>query len=191
LYGIEFVVEAADIDESPLPNENASDYVTRLAQEKALDRFPSLASSPCSLVLAADTCVAVGDSILGKPDNLEDFLAMMKSLSGQVHKVHSGVSLITDTKQVETLLVTTEVEFREISSDEMSRYWQSGEPRDKAGGYAIQGLGRTFVRRIEGSYSNVVGLPVVETLQLLRTKGISAHLSDSESKLLQPNHIGS
>lgn len=181
-HGIEFSVESADIDETPLADEQAKDYVARLAREKALDRWSSLVASDYELILGADTCVALGNSILGKPRDYEDFISMMNLLSDAVHEVHSAVAVISRDRQVETALVSTRVEFREVSMEEILRYWQTGEPLDKAGGYGIQGLGEAFVRRIEGSYSNVVGLPIMETLALLKTKGVSAHLFDSGAK---------
>lgn len=176
-HGVEFCVDPADIDESPLANESPGDYVVRVAEAKAENRLPRLAESKCSLVLAADTCVSLDSEILGKPENLDHFVSMFELLSGRTHKVYTGVSLAggpeADFRETmletlrESILVSTEVSFREIGNDQILKYWNSGEPQDKAGGYGIQGLAAEFIERIEGSYSNVVGLPICETMQLL------------------------
>lgn len=176
-HGVQFISEAADIDETPLPDELAADYVLRLAIEKAQSRLPILKDRRCKLVLAADTSVAVEQTILGKPASFKDFASMMYLLSGKTHQVHSGVAVISDDKPVETVLVTTEVVFRPINEVEILSYWQSGEPKDKAGGYGIQGLAAEFVQSINGSYSNVVGLPIFETMRLLCAWGIPSHLN--------------
>ena len=122
------------------------------------------------LVLAADTVVVVDGRSLGKPADEQDCLATLSALSGRGHRVLTGVAL-RGPDGTRTALSSTDVYFREISRDEARAYWQSGEPRDKAGAYAIQGLGAVFVERIEGSYSGVVGLPVFETVALLREAG--------------------
>lgn len=175
--GIEFLTHAADIDENVLPGEKAADYVLRLAEQKALAVAPYMAEKNCRLVLAADTTVAIDNSILGKPDNYEDFCGMMELLSGREHSVHTGVALIAGDEKPRGLLVTTAVRFRKIRPPEIKLYWQSGEPKDKAGGYGIQGLAEAFVEELRGSYSNVVGLPVAETLELLHSKGVASHLN--------------
>lgn len=168
-HGVEFCVDPAQIDESPLPDENPPDYVLRVSEMKAEDRLLNLAASKSRLVLAADTCVSLDSVILGKPENLDHFVSLFELLSGRTHKVYSGVSVVSgpEASSRETIVVSTDVSFREIGSDEVLKYWNSGEPQDKAGGYGIQGLAAEFVKRIEGSYSNVVGLPVCETMQLL------------------------
>lgn len=177
LHGVEFVSESADIDEIPQSGELAQDYVLRLASEKAEDRLANLESRNCDLVLAADTCVAIEDSILGKPENYEHFSSMMQGLSGRAHEVHSGVALANRRRPIDLLVVTTRVYFRQITEAEILSFWQSGEPKDKAGGYGIQGLAAEFVERIEGSYSNVVGLPIFETMQLLHRWGVQSYLN--------------
>jgi septum formation protein len=121
--------------------------------------------------LGADTVVVIDGRLLGKPVDQDDCLAMLAALAGRSHKVVTGVAL-RGSHGIRTALSETEVYFREISSDEALAYWQSGEPCDKAGAYAIQGIGGGFVERIEGSYSGVVGLPVFETAALLREAGI-------------------
>jgi|TARA_B110000483_G_scaffold226488_1_gene287246 septum formation protein len=172
-HGVEFCLDPANIDESPLANEGPDAYVVRVAEAKAENRLPRLAESKCSLVLAADTCVSLDSNILGKPENLDHFVSMFELLSGQTHKVYTGVSLAGRPEAAfretmrESILVSTEVSFREIGIDQILKYWNSGEPQDKAGGYGIQGLAAEFIERIEGSYSNVVGLPICETMQLL------------------------
>ncbi len=164
--GLEFSIVAVDVDESPLADEGAGDMVVRLAVAKA----EAAAAGPRDIVIAADTAVVVDGRILGKPEHCEDCLAMLEALAGRRHQVFTGVALNRgDTTR--TAVSETDVYFREIGQDEALAYWQSGEPRDKAGGYAIQGLGGVFVERIEGSYSGVVGLPVFETAALLRQAG--------------------
>ncbi len=174
--GVAFLTAAADIDETPLPGERAGDYVLRLAEQKALEVFPLMSKKNCQLVLAADTTVTIDDLILGKPCSFEEFRDMMELLSGREHSVLSGVALIDGTQKPDSFLVTTAVRFRKISTEEIERYWRSGEPKDKAGGYAIQGLAEAFVEQLRGSYSNVVGLPIAETLQSLHSRGVASHL---------------
>ncbi|MBT5330183.1 MAG: septum formation inhibitor Maf [Porticoccaceae bacterium] len=175
-HGVEFFVSPADIDESVNPLENAPDYVLRLAKEKAESQRPELPSSGCELILAADTCVEIENQILGKPSNFEDFLSILEKLSGRTHQVHSGVALAKEGVKTELVLVSTRVHFRELSEREIRSYWESGEPQDKAGGYGIQGLAAEFVTGIEGSFSNVVGLPIRETMQLLNRWGVASTL---------------
>ncbi len=123
------------------------------------------------IVLAADTVVVLGERVFGKPEDCNDAIEMLEALSGQTHRVLTGVAVQAQMR-VRTALSATEVKFREIRPDEALAYWQSGEPCDKAGAYAIQGLGGVFVEIISGSYSGVVGLPVFETVQLLRDAGL-------------------
>lgn len=176
-HGVEFFVSPADIDESVIPLESASDYVLRLAKEKAESQRPQLPGRGCELVLAADTCVEIENQILGKPSNFEDFLSILEKLSGRTHQVHSGVALANEGVETELVLVSTRVHFRELSEREIRYYWESGEPQDKAGGYGIQGLAAEFVTGVEGSYSNVVGLPIRETMQLLNRWGVASTLN--------------
>ncbi|MGE8322343.1 MAG: Maf family protein [Pseudomonas sp.] len=125
-----------------------------------------------AVVLGADTAVVLDGRILGKPENREDALAMLADLSGREHQVLTAVAL-SDGQRVHSLCVTSKVRFRAISAGEAQRYWASGEPADKAGGYAIQGLGAVFVTGLSGSYSAVVGLPLSETAELLGQFGIA------------------
>ena len=165
--GVSFTWAGVDIDETPLPHEPVVGIVRRLAVAKA-DAGRAVRDTP---VLGADTAVAVGDRIFGKPESMEDALAMLGALSGRIHQVVTAVALSCD-QGVLTALSTTNVSFREIVADEARAYWQSGEPAGKAGAYAVQGIGGIFVRELSGSYTGVVGLPVFETVGLLRQAGI-------------------
>ena len=162
--GVPFIVISAPIDESPLPSESAPAYVERLARAKAAAGLARV-DGP-AVVLGADTAVVLDGRILGKPENREDALAMLADLSGREHQVLTAVAL-DDGQRVHSFCVTSTVRFRAISTDEAQRYWASGEPADKAGGYAVQGLGAVFVTGLSGSYSAVVGLPLCETADLL------------------------
>jgi septum formation protein len=164
---LEFSVGHVDVDETPQIGETPADMVLRLAVAKAEAGIVNTRD----LVLAADTAVVVDGRSLGKPTDERDCLAMLDALSGRGHKVLTGVAL-RGPNGTSTAMSSTDVYFREISRDEALAYWQSGEPRDKAGAYAIQGLGGVFVERIEGSYSGVVGLPVFETVTLLGEAGL-------------------
>ena len=164
---LEFSVAKVDVDETPQVGETPADMVLRLAIAKA----DAGVAGTGDLVLAADTAVVVDGRALGKPVDEADCLAMLGTLSGRGHKVLTGVAL-RGPNGTSTALSKTDVYFREISRDEALAYWQSGEPGDKAGAYAIQGLGGVFVERIEGSYSGVVGLPVFETVALLGEAGL-------------------
>ncbi|WP_338489591.1 nucleoside triphosphate pyrophosphatase [Pseudomonas trivialis] len=169
--GVPFTVVSAAIDETPLINESPVSYVERLARGKAAAAFAVLETPSNACVLGADTAVIVDGRILGKPVDQADALAMLMALAGNEHEVLTAVAL-TDGQRCETLCVSSRVRFREIGVEEATAYWHSGEPRDKAGGYAIQGLGSVFVAGLNGSYSAVVGLPVCETAQLLGRFGI-------------------
>jgi septum formation protein len=163
--GIEFDVVPVETDESPLQGETPGEMALRLAIAKAD------AANHGEFVLAADTIVVLGDRVLGKPRDSDDAIEMLLALSGRTHSVMTGVALKTPAG-TRSVLSTTDVQFREIGRDEAYRYWQSGEPCDKAGAYGIQGLGGMFVKAIEGSYSGVMGLPVFETVELLKSAGL-------------------
>ena len=165
--GLEFTVMGVEIDESRQDGESPQQMVRRLAAEKAA----AAAAADGQLVIGADTVVVLGDRVLGKPRDVDEAIEMLTSLSGRSHTVLSGIALRTPTG-TKTALSVTEVRFREIGRDEALAYWQSGESADKAGAYAIQGLGGAFVESISGSYSGVVGLPVYETVGLLKNAGI-------------------
>jgi septum formation protein len=167
--GIDYDIRPVDIDESPKPNETPADYVRRIAAEKSAACHAQAA--PIGLpVLAADTAVVLNGRIMGKPKDKEDALAMLRRLSGQTHQVYSAVSL-RGQEHGEALSVTN-VTFRTLSEREIVAYWATSEPADKAGSYAIQGLGSVFVQSIQGSFSGVVGLPLFETAELLLQQGI-------------------
>ena len=153
--GVPFETVSAAIDETPLPNESPVAYVERLAREKAQAGRQQL----------------LDEHILGKPVDEADALAMLMALSGREHEVLTAIAII-DAGRCETRVVRSQVRFRNISKQEASLYWASGEPLDKAGGYAIQGLAAVFVAGLNGSYSAVVGLPVCETAELLGHFGI-------------------
>ncbi len=172
--GVRYIVHPVDIDETPNQAEVAKDYVIRVAAEKSKTCFEAIDSS--LPVLAADTSVVIDGQVLGKPENEAHAKEMMKQLSGRTHIVYSAVSLRISDYEIETkhfqALSLTEVSFRKITSTEIKRYWQTGEPQGKAGGYAIQGLASIFVQSINGSFSGVVGLPLFETAELLSKQGI-------------------
>jgi nucleoside triphosphate pyrophosphatase len=174
--GILFAVQAADINESPLAGEAARDCAERLAREKAL---AVSRTRPQDYVLGADTIVVVGDQILGKPRDVEDAARMLRLLSGRTHAVITGVCVVGPVSSFpfpvssnpETASETTLVTFCELSDAEIRDYVATGEPMDKAGAYAIQGIASRWIPRIEGDYSNVVGLPVALVYRMLREGG--------------------
>ncbi|TLP77937.1 septum formation inhibitor Maf [Pseudomonas nitroreducens] len=164
--GLPFHIVPASIDETPESGESARAYVERLARGKALAGLNFLAQRADVCVLGADTAVVLDGRILGKPVDRDDALAMLQALSGREHEVLTAVA-VADRDRCEARVVSSRVAFREVSAEEAERYWETGEPQDKAGGYAIQGLAAVFVSRVEGSYSAVVGLPLCETSALL------------------------
>lgn len=174
--GLEFTAAGVDIDERQRPGETADIMVVRLAVEKAC----AVAPEPGTVVLGADTAVVLDGEVFGKPADQADALRMLAMLSGRRHQVMTGVA-VRSGSVAKSLLAVTDVAFREIGPDEALEYWHSGEPRGKAGAYAIQGLGGAFVVSIAGSYTGVVGLPVYETAELLRSAGIEppAELKDA------------
>jgi len=165
---VTYDVYPVDIDETPLPDERPLDYVQRLAAEKsAACREQFNIETP---VLAADTAVILGSVIMGKPKDKADALAMLSQLSDKTHQVYSAVSLRW--REHSQAVSITEVTFRRLTEREILDYWHTGEPVDKAGGYAIQGMGGVFVESIKGSFSGVVGLPLFETAELFSKQGI-------------------
>jgi len=164
--GARFRVAAASVDEAVFLEEPPEKYVCRMAELKARTGWE--ASDKNLPVMGADTAVVCGDTIFGKPVDKEDALAMLASLSAKTHRVISAVSLCAD-ERIETRLCETLVTFRNLTIDELENYWQTGEPVDKARAYGIQGFAAVFVVRIEGSYSSVVGLPLAETCELLKS----------------------
>lgn len=161
--GFEFTVRTADVDETPKPHENPEDYVQRLAREKAA----AVACAPGEIVLGADTAVVVKGEILGKPRDALDAARMLAALQGRKHEVLTGVCLRSTDKTCHDY-ASTEVWFLPMNEADIQDYVRSGEPLDKAGGYAIQGLASKFIERIHGPYSNVVGLPVSLVWRMLR-----------------------
>lgn len=169
--GLDFELLPIDIDETQQSNEDAADFVVRMAIEKAATGF-AVATTKFP-VLAADTIVVMGDKTYGKPANRQLGVDMLRALAGSWHRVLTAVAVHT-AKQKEHRLVSTDVQFCELTDDEIEQYWNSGEPLDKAGAYAIQGRAAAFIKQIRGSYSGVVGLPLCETVELLREVGIRA-----------------
>jgi septum formation protein len=169
--GVPFTAISADIDETPLSHESPSAYVERLARGKAEAGHGAVVSGDSFCVLGADTAVVLDGKILGKPVDEAQACAMLKMLSGHEHLVLTAIAVL-DGERCESRVVTSRVRFRDISPEEAVAYWASGEPRDKAGGYGIQGLGAVFVAGLNGSYSAVVGLPLCETAELLGHFGI-------------------
>lgn len=164
--GVLFDVKVADVDETPLVNESPEDYVQRLALAKARKVAQGL-TQPC---LGSDTSVVLNGKIFGKPQSNGDAREMLQALSGQSHQVMSAVAMVQHTQgreRSDVRLVSTKVTFKKLSSDQIDMYIATGEPADKAGAYGIQGKGALLVEGIEGSYSNVVGLPLTETATLL------------------------
>lgn len=163
--GFSFRVIPADIVEQRKADESAKSYVRRLAQEKA---SVITEDYPASWIIAADTVVCLDDSVLGKPDAPEDAVKALLLLSGREHAVHTAVCLQNVQEDVlDVVLVTTAVQFWDVPVEAIQRYVVTGEPMDKAGSYGIQGMGAFLVREIRGSYSNVVGLPLCEVIELL------------------------
>jgi septum formation protein len=163
---VDFAVLAADVDESVQPGESPQDYVQRIAVEKARAGVSGLAANDKKPVLAADTAVIVDQTIFGKPVNDDDARRMLKMLSGHSHQVMTAVALASE-NDLKTALSVSEVRFAAMTEAEIDWYIQTGEGRDKAGSYAVQGLGAIFIDQIQGSYSGIMGLPVRETGQLL------------------------
>ena len=167
---LNFTAAGVDIAETRLPGESPRDMVLRLAAAKAV-AAPVSRDEGKAVVLGADTAVVLDDVVFGKPATQDDGVRMLLALSSRSHQVLTGIALESD-RGTATAVSVSNVRFREIGRDEAIAYWQSGEPHDKAGGYAIQGIGGVFVQALEGSYTGVVGLPVFETARLLADAGI-------------------
>jgi septum formation protein len=170
--GLRFTIHVPDIDERPEPDEDPVAYVERLASMKARVAWASWGSPRGQIVLAADTTVALAGTILGKPRDAADAGVMLRALSGRTHHVHTGVAVCEPSGKLATSVTTTAVTFRDLSPDEIATYVATGDPLDKAGGYGIQGDAGRFVAGIEGSLSNVVGLPMAQTAALLADAGL-------------------
>lgn len=174
--GVRHEVLPVAVDEAALPGEAGEAYVSRLALAKARAAVAHAnvgARGPLAApVLAADTAVVLDGEFLGKPADEAECRRMLQRLSGVVHEVFTGVAVVS--AQGESLAVSrSEVTFRELAVHEIAAYWRTGEPADKAGGYAIQGLGAIFVRELRGSHSGVMGLPLFESAALLRAHGVA------------------
>ena len=167
--GVAHRVHATEIDETPRPGEAATALVERLARGKAAAGRTQAGGLP---VLGADTEVVLDGRVFGKPRDAADAVAMLLALAGREHQVLSAVALATADGGVQSLLSESRVRMRDITPEEAQAYWASGEPRGKAGGYAIQGLAAVFISALSGSFSGVMGLPLYETAQLLGAAGI-------------------
>lgn len=167
---LNFSVEAADVDESIISGETPRDYVIRLSREKALAGFKR--SDGLKPSLGSDTIVLLDGEIFGKPGSRAEAESMLQRLSGRTHEVYSAVALALGRDRVMDTLNITAVTFGDIPLDWIRRYCQSDEPMDKAGAYAVQGGTGQYIRRIDGSYSGVMGLPLFETAKLLREAGL-------------------
>lgn len=182
--GFNFSIQASDIDESVEENETPHDYVLRLAQQKAQHIFNVLAEDKkaTSFVLGSDTCVVFNGQILGKPEHEEDCIKTLSLLSNTSHQVLTAIALVSKTG-ITSEVITTEVNFKTLNHAEISAYWLTGEPQDKAGSYGIQGIAGQFVKSINGSYSAVVGLPLYETARLLTHAGFVGAIDENAKKL--------
>lgn len=167
--GIGYTLIRAEVDETPLPAEPPAAYVERLARAKAEAGLQAVGGE--GLVLGADTTVVADGLILGKPRDRAEGLALLERLSGREHAVLSAVALAT-AGRTEARVQVSRVHFRATTAAEREAYWATGEPADKAGGYAVQGRAAVFIERLDGSYSGVMGLPLYETCELLRAFGV-------------------
>jgi septum formation protein len=162
--GYQFKTISADVDERIIGNESPSDYVLRLAIEKA--KVVSQNQADNCIVLGSDTSVIFEKHILGKPENIDDCCQQLLMLSNNTHQVLTAIAAVKNNK-IYSAIISTDVTFKTLTIEEVQRYWHTGEPQDKAGSYGIQGIGGQFVTQIKGSYSAVVGLPLYETAKLL------------------------
>lgn len=162
-----------DVDEAPLPAEAARDYVERIVLLKAATALKAMRERrlPPRLILAADTTVTIDGEILTKPIDRADAVRMLKRLGGEVHQVLTAIAVAAE-RETKHVVTTSFVTFAALSDDDIKRYVESGEPMDKAGGYAVQGLAAKFITTLSGSYSGVMGLPLYETTALLRQAGL-------------------
>lgn len=170
--GVAYRIVPAGIDESPRPGEDPESYTRRIAREKVM----AVASrrSQGEIALAADTAVVLGERMLGKPESEAEAAAMLRALSGRTHQVYTAVAVLAPSDALEVLLNVSEVTFADLEDDWIRAYVATGEPMDKAGAYGIQGWAGCRIRRVSGSYSAIMGLPLFETAQLLSRAGLSA-----------------
>lgn len=169
--GVDAIVDPADIDETPLRGESATEMVLRLAVAKATVVSERRSAGGGEIVLAADTTVEIDDEILGQPVDDAEAARMLRRLSGRTHRVHTAVAVISPAGTLGTAVATSLVTFQPVTDETVAWYVGTGEPRGKAGAYAVQGLGSTLVASVRGSMSNVIGLPVAETADLLGLAG--------------------
>ena len=181
--GYQFICQPANIDESVFYDEPALNYVVRMAIEKAQVIAQATKPSLNCLILGADTCVVNNGEILAKPIDLTDCITILQTLSAKKHQVLTAIA-VTDGKSISHEVIITDVYFKTLTTDEITAYWHTGEPQDKAGAYGIQGIGGQFVRRMEGSYSAVVGLPLYETSQLLAKFGLFSAIQQTKGLYL-------
>jgi septum formation protein len=168
--GVAHRIRPVDVDERALSSETPDEYVRRLAVLKAETLWDQLGAAQRQPVLGADTAVVLDAEILGKPRDEQDCLQMLGKLSARTHRVYTAVAL-RKVSGCEAKVNVSEVTFRKLATDEIRRYWRTGEPADKAGGYAVQGRAALFIERIAGSYSGIMGLPLFETGELLAAIG--------------------
>lgn len=168
--GVRFDLVSVAVDETPEPNEEPGQYVIRLASAKAQAGLAALGQDTHAPVLGADTAVVLGGIILGKPTDEHEAVAQLQLLSGRSHEVYCAVALANPTPTA--VCVTSEVWFKALAEAEIAHYVATQESMDKAGSYAIQGYAAAFITRLEGSYSAVMGLPLFETSELLRARGV-------------------
>ncbi|MEM6640861.1 MAG: Maf family protein [Pseudomonadota bacterium] len=171
--GVKFTTRPADVDEQVWPGEAPADYVLRLAVSKA-----RAVGATGAAVLGADTTVAVDGECLGKARDQQEAVSMLMRLQDRWHEVHTGVAVLQN-GDCERFVTCTRVKFGPLGHAHAMAYWQTGEPHDKAGAYAIQGLGALFIERIEGSYSGVVGLPLAPTALALARAGVATALTNA------------
>lgn len=170
--GVDFVQQPADIDETPLPGELPDVLVERLARKKAEAVWQ--AREHKWPVLGSDTIGLLQGEVLLKPVDKDDFFRMMRRMSGNTHEVLTSVA-VCHQGICQSCVVRSDVEFTDLTDEDIEWYWHTGEPQDKAGGYAIQGAGGQFVKQIKGSYSGIVGLPLFETVKLLKEMDVNIH----------------
>jgi len=179
--GVRAIVKSVDIDESRKPGEPVKEYVQRLAMEKAERGFSTIKNSQKLPVVGSDTIVVIDGIVLGKPEDRQQAKEMLQQLSGQKHTVLTSVAIVTEDKKVIDTS-SSEVLFNKLELQEIEDYVATGETDDKAGSYAIQGLAAQFVKNLNGSFSGVMGLPLFETVQLLKQCGIDPLSNNNKNK---------
>lgn len=177
--GLDFGLLDIDVPEHRAPGEPAEEYVRRVAREKAGAGLLEVVGVAGAVVLGGDTEVILGDDVFGKPRDEADAAAMLQRLAGRTHRVISALSLVSASREAQAVSLS-EVTFAELADDELAAYLASGEWRDRAGAYAIQGRAHAFISHLSGSYSGVMGLPLFETARLLKEFGIKAKNSDTD-----------